>query len=35
MAGLDWLKLDEALGAAEAPALRGVKRSGEPSTGRG
>lgn len=27
--GLDWLKLDEALGAAEAPALRGVKRSAE------
>eukprot|EP00435_Cladocopium_sp_Y103_P027943 s274_g6.t3 len=28
--GLDWLKLDEAVGAAEAPALRGVKRSGAP-----
>lgn len=25
----DWTKLDEALGAAEAPALRGVKRSAE------
>ena len=32
VAGLDWLKLDEAVRAAETPALRGVKRSGAPST---